>query len=140
MTLGIDVSRLFPEMVMAGSTPDLVVKKMVYLYLCSYAVEKSELAVLSVNTLTTDCRDTDPMVRGLALRSYAALYHFHIVPNGWGDVRGLTGDPEASCTEAQRVGLRVGAVVDDDAVDPLGVMVIAMVLAMAVVKFSLTLH
>ena len=29
---------------------------------------------------------------GLALRSYAALYHYHIVPNGWGDVRGLTGD------------------------------------------------
>jgi vesicle coat complex subunit len=33
MTLGIDVSRLFTEMVMAIETRDLVVKKMVYLYL-----------------------------------------------------------------------------------------------------------
>ena len=37
MTLGIDVSRLFNEMVMAIETKDLVVKKMVYLYLCNYA-------------------------------------------------------------------------------------------------------
>jgi hypothetical protein len=33
MTLGIDVSRLFPDMIMACNTKDLVVKKMVYLYL-----------------------------------------------------------------------------------------------------------
>ena len=35
MTLGIDVSRLFNEMVLCVETRDLVVKKMVYLYLVS---------------------------------------------------------------------------------------------------------
>lgn len=37
MTLGIDVSRLYPEMVKASRTDDVVTKKMVYLYLINYA-------------------------------------------------------------------------------------------------------
>lgn len=37
MTLGIDVSRLYPEMVKASRTEDVVTKKMVYLYLINYA-------------------------------------------------------------------------------------------------------
>jgi AP-4 complex subunit beta-1 len=73
MTLGIDVSRLFSDMVMACATTDLIVKKMVYLFLSNYAESNADLAVLAINTLTTDCRDTDPMVRGLALRSLCSL-------------------------------------------------------------------
>jgi vesicle coat complex subunit len=37
MTLGIDVSRLFPEMVKASRTDDIVMKKMIFLYLINYA-------------------------------------------------------------------------------------------------------
>jgi vesicle coat complex subunit len=37
MTLGIDVSRLYPEMVKASRTDDIVMKKMIYLYLTNYA-------------------------------------------------------------------------------------------------------
>ena len=37
MTLGIDVSRLYPEMVKASRTDDMVMKKMIYLYLTNYA-------------------------------------------------------------------------------------------------------
>jgi AP-4 complex subunit beta-1 len=37
MTLGIDVSRLYPEMVKASRTDDVVMKKMIYLYLINYA-------------------------------------------------------------------------------------------------------
>ena len=37
MTLGIDVSKLYPEMVKASMTDDIVTKKMVYLYLINYA-------------------------------------------------------------------------------------------------------
>mmetsp|Transcript_39931 Transcript_39931/g.87163 ORF Transcript_39931/g.87163 Transcript_39931/m.87163 type:complete len:851 (+) Transcript_39931:130-2682(+) len=73
MTLGIDVSPLFSEMVMASATQDLVQKKMVYLYLVNYAESNSELAILAVNTLHKDCRDDDPMIRGLALRSLCSL-------------------------------------------------------------------
>eukprot|EP01006_Ploeotia_vitrea_P015670 TRINITY_DN4566_c0_g1_i1.p1 TRINITY_DN4566_c0_g1~~TRINITY_DN4566_c0_g1_i1.p1 ORF type:complete len:800 (-),score=468.60 TRINITY_DN4566_c0_g1_i1:107-2506(-) len=73
MTLGIDVSRLFSEMIMASTTRDLVQKKMVYLYLCTYAEQKQDLAILAINTLHKDCRSEDPMVRGLALRSLCQL-------------------------------------------------------------------
>jgi len=73
MTLGIDVSRLFSEMIMATNTTDLVQKKLVYLYLCNYAEEHADLAILAINTLLKDCNDDNPMVRGLALRSLSAL-------------------------------------------------------------------
>ena len=73
MTLGIDVSKLFGEMVMASATKDLVVKKMVYLYIATYAASHPELSLLAINTLQKDCRDEDPMTRGLALRSFTSL-------------------------------------------------------------------
>jgi len=46
---------------------------MVYHYLCTYANEKPDLALLCINTLQKDCKDEDPMVRGLALRSLCSL-------------------------------------------------------------------
>ncbi|CAM9231598.1 unnamed protein product [Chrysoparadoxa australica] len=73
MTLGVDVSRLFTEMVMAIETRDVVIKKMVYLYLCTYAHAEPDLAVMCINTLQRDCSNEDPMVRGLALRSLCSL-------------------------------------------------------------------
>jgi len=73
MTLGIDVSRLFTEMMLAIETRDLVIKKMVYLYLCNYAVTHPDLAQMCTNTLQKDCGNEDPMVRGLALRSLCSL-------------------------------------------------------------------
>ena len=73
MTLGIDVSRLFTEMMLAIETRDLVIKKMVYLYLCNYAATHPDLAQMCTNTLQKDCGNEDPMVRGLALRSLCSL-------------------------------------------------------------------
>ena len=73
MTLGIDVSRLFTEMMLVIETRDLVIKKMVYQYLCNYATANPELAQMCTNTLTKDCNNDDPMVRGLALRSLCSL-------------------------------------------------------------------
>lgn len=73
MTLGIDVSRLFSEMVKCVDTRDLILKKMVYLYLTNYARKNSDLAIMCINTLLNDCRNEDPMVRGLALRSLCGL-------------------------------------------------------------------
>jgi AP-4 complex subunit beta-1 len=51
----------------------LVQKKLVYLYLGEYAGSHSEITLLAVNTLQKDCRDSNPMVRGLALRSMCGL-------------------------------------------------------------------
>lgn len=73
MTLGIEVSRLFTEMIMAIETKDLVIKKMVYLYLCNYAHKEPEMALMCINSLRRECDNEDPMVRGLALRSLCNL-------------------------------------------------------------------
>jgi vesicle coat complex subunit len=73
MTLGIDVSRLFTEMMLAIETRDLVIKKMVYLFLCNYAETHPDLAQMCTNTLVKDCGNEDPMVRGLALRALCSL-------------------------------------------------------------------
>mmetsp|Transcript_12750 Transcript_12750/g.28324 ORF Transcript_12750/g.28324 Transcript_12750/m.28324 type:complete len:682 (+) Transcript_12750:125-2170(+) len=73
MTLGIDVSRLFTDMIMAVESKDIVVKKMVYLYLCNYAHAQPELAIMCINSLRRECENEDPTVRGLALRSLCSL-------------------------------------------------------------------
>ncbi len=56
----------------ATNTRDLVQKKLVYLYLCTYAESHPELSLLAINTLQKDFSDDNPMVRGLALRYGAA--------------------------------------------------------------------
>jgi AP-4 complex subunit beta-1 len=56
MTLGIDVSKLFPEMVKASRTDDLVMKKMIYLYLTTYAESNQELAIMAINTFLMDIK------------------------------------------------------------------------------------
>jgi vesicle coat complex subunit len=58
---------------MAIETRDLVIKKMVYLYLTNYARTHPELAQMCTNTLQKDCGNEDPMVRGLALRALCNL-------------------------------------------------------------------
>jgi len=73
MTLGIDVSRLFTDMIMAIETKDIVIKKMVYLYLCNYAHKEPEMAIMCINSLRRDCDNENPLIRGLALRSLCNL-------------------------------------------------------------------
>ncbi|KAE9587034.1 putative beta-adaptin appendage subdomain, AP complex subunit beta [Lupinus albus] len=73
MTIGIDVSALFGEMVMCSATSDIVLKKMCYLYVGNYAKVNPDLALLTINFLQRDCKDQDPMIRGLALRSLCSL-------------------------------------------------------------------
>ncbi len=51
----------------------MVQKKLVYLYLGNYSKSNSEVALLTVNTLQKDCRDRNPMIRGLALRSMCSM-------------------------------------------------------------------
>ena len=73
MTIGVDTSALFSEMILACITKDLVAKKMIYFYLCVHSETNSEIAILAINTLQKDCKDESPLVRGLALRSLASL-------------------------------------------------------------------
>ncbi|XP_061828045.1 AP-4 complex subunit beta-1 isoform X2 [Nerophis lumbriciformis] len=73
MSQGVDVSNLFSEMVKACATVDVVQKKLVYVFLCSYAALNPELSLLVINTLRKDCQDPNPMVRSLALRNMTNL-------------------------------------------------------------------
>lgn len=73
MTLGIDVSRLYPEMVKASRTDDIVMKKMIYLYLINCAEQNQDLAILAINTFLMDCKLPNHRIRGLALRSLCSL-------------------------------------------------------------------
>ncbi|XP_027081038.1 beta-adaptin-like protein A [Coffea eugenioides] len=73
MTIGIDVSSVFSEMVMCSATSDIVLKKMCYLYVGNYAKHNPDLSLLTINFLQRDCKDEDPMIRGLALRSLCSL-------------------------------------------------------------------
>ena len=50
MTVGKDVSMLFADVVNCMQTADVVLKKLVYLYLINYAKNKPDLATLAVNT------------------------------------------------------------------------------------------
>merc|ERR1711865_136540 len=73
-TLGIDVSRLFPEMMLATHTNDILQKKMIYNFIVYYAENRADLAMMTVNTLQKECCDqVDPMVRGLALKHLSSL-------------------------------------------------------------------
>jgi AP-1 complex subunit beta-1 len=50
MTVGKDVSGLFPDVLKNMHTEDLELKKLVYLYLMNYAKTQPELVILAVNT------------------------------------------------------------------------------------------
>lgn len=50
MTVGKDVSGLFPDVLKNMQTDDLEQKKLVYLYLMNYAKTQPELVILAVNT------------------------------------------------------------------------------------------
>lgn len=75
MTLGMDMAGLFPMMTSCAnlSPDDVVLKKMLYLYITHYAASTPDLALLTINQLHKDCQDQDPTVRGLALRSLCSL-------------------------------------------------------------------
>mmetsp|Transcript_24163 Transcript_24163/g.62817 ORF Transcript_24163/g.62817 Transcript_24163/m.62817 type:complete len:701 (+) Transcript_24163:309-2411(+) len=73
MTIGIDMSGLFTQMVLACSNEDLVLKKMLYQYVRTYATYHPDNVLLTINTLQKDCQDMDPKLRGLALRTLCSL-------------------------------------------------------------------
>lgn len=50
MTVGKDVSALFPDVVNCMQTDNLELKKLVYLYLMNYAKTQPDMAIMAVNT------------------------------------------------------------------------------------------
>ncbi|CDR43985.1 CYFA0S13e01178g1_1 [Cyberlindnera fabianii] len=73
MTVGKDVSSLFPDVLKNIATHDLKQKKLVYLYLMNYAKTNPELCILAVNTFVKDTEDPNPLVRALAIRTMGCI-------------------------------------------------------------------
>ncbi|XP_065222686.1 AP-1 complex subunit beta-1 isoform X1 [Planococcus citri] len=73
MTVGKDVSALFPDVVNCMQTDNLELKKLVYLYLMNYAKSHPDMAIMAVNTFVKDCEDTNPLIRALAVRTMGCI-------------------------------------------------------------------
>ncbi|KAI8949142.1 Adaptor protein complex beta subunit [Xylaria longipes] len=73
MTLGKDVSQLFPDVLKNIATGDLDQKKLVYLYLMNYAKSHPDLCILAVNTFVQDSEDPNPLIRALAIRTMGCI-------------------------------------------------------------------
>eukprot|EP00887_Chlorella_sp_A99_P005532 scaffold1.g5532.t1 len=94
MTVGKDVSSLFPDVVNCMQTDDMELKKLVYLYLINYAKTQPDLAIMAVNTFVKarrargermcacvvvarwrggDSQDPNPLIRALAVRTMGCI-------------------------------------------------------------------
>lgn len=73
MTVGKDVSALFPDVVNCIQTDNIELKKLVYLYVLNYAKSQPELAILAINTFRKDSEDSNPLVRALAVRTMGCI-------------------------------------------------------------------
>ncbi|AMD21789.1 HFL067Cp [Eremothecium sinecaudum] len=73
MTIGKDVSSLFPDVLKNIATPDVEQKKLVYLYIINYAQTHPELCILAVNTFVTDAQDPNPLIRCMAIRTMSMI-------------------------------------------------------------------
>uniref|UniRef100_A0A7S4UU97 AP complex subunit beta n=1 Tax=Guillardia theta TaxID=55529 RepID=A0A7S4UU97_GUITH len=73
MTVGKDVSMLFPDVCNCMQTPNVELKKLVYLYLINYAKAQPDLAILAVNTFVKDASDSNPLIRALAVRTMGCI-------------------------------------------------------------------
>ncbi|PNJ06311.1 AP2B1 isoform 11, partial [Pongo abelii] len=71
MTVGKDVSSLFPDVVNCMQTDNLELKKLVYLYLMNYAKSQPDMAIMAVNSFV---KDEDPYVRKTAAVCVAKLH------------------------------------------------------------------
>ena len=74
MTIGKDVSKLFPNVVKIIRTKNIELKKLVYLYLINYARIKPDLIFLAVASFHSDAKEGEtPLIRGLAVRTMGCI-------------------------------------------------------------------
>merc|ERR1712048_795645 len=70
MTLGKDVSPLFPDVIKNMGTEDIELKKLIYLYIINYAETQPNKSILVVNMFQKDANENpNPLIRALAIRT-----------------------------------------------------------------------
>ena len=74
MTIGKDVSPLFPYVVNCMRTKDLELKKLIYLYIINFAKIKPNESILAVNSFLIDASDdSNPIIQALAIRTMGCI-------------------------------------------------------------------
>jgi AP-1 complex subunit beta-1 len=74
MTIGKDMSPLFPYVVKCMRTTSVELKKLIYLYIINYARAKPDQAIAAVNAFHQDaCDKLSPLIRALAVRTMGCL-------------------------------------------------------------------
>lgn len=63
----------FSSVVKNVASPNLEIKKLVYIYLIHHAEQEPDLALLSINTIQKSLSDTNPQVRALALKTMSGI-------------------------------------------------------------------
>lgn len=63
----------FSSVVKNVASPNLEIKKLVYIYLIRHAEQEPDLALLSINTIQKSLSDTNPQVRALALKTMSGI-------------------------------------------------------------------
>ncbi|RPB07655.1 hypothetical protein P167DRAFT_568437 [Morchella conica CCBAS932] len=73
MSHGTDCSPFFADVVKNVASPNLEIKKLVYIYLLRYAESEPDLALLSINTIQKALTDQSQLVRSMAIRVMAGI-------------------------------------------------------------------
>ena len=74
MTVGKDVSLLFPDIAKNMENRDMELKKLVYLYVINYAKKHPQKVVMVINTFLKDAVAKDnPLLRALAVRTMGCI-------------------------------------------------------------------
>lgn len=63
----------FSAVVKNVASPNIEIKKLVYIYLLSHAEAEPDLALLSINTIQKSLSDSNPQVRALALKTMSGI-------------------------------------------------------------------
>ncbi|KAI1767289.1 ARM repeat-containing protein, partial [Hypoxylon sp. FL1150] len=63
----------FSSIVKNVASPNIEIKKLVYIYLIHHAEQEPDMALLSINTIQKSLSDTNPQVRALALRTMSGI-------------------------------------------------------------------
>lgn len=75
MTIGKDVSQLFPHVVKCMETSSIELKKLVYLYIINYAKSKPDLTLMAINSFCKDAHEKwNPLIRALAVRTMGCIW------------------------------------------------------------------
>lgn len=63
----------FSSVVKNVASPNIEIKKLVYIYLIHHAEQEPDLALLSINTIQKSLSDTNPQVRAMALKTMSGI-------------------------------------------------------------------